>query len=156
MKILVVYYSRTENTAQIAQELANTLECDIEEIIDTKNRSGILGWIRSGRDGGSKSLTVINEPVNDPSQYDLIVIGTPVWAGHVSTPVRTYIHQNQANFNNVAFFCTAGSDNVSGTLMDMTELSGTSPVATLTVRAKEIKNRTYTDKIQEFVKSVKM
>ena len=104
MKKLVVYYSRTGNTHKVAEEITNGLECDIEEIIDTKNRSGPLGYIRSGRDAGNRKLTVLKDIINDPSQYDLLIIGTPLWAWHVSTPVRTYIHENQANFKDVALF----------------------------------------------------
>lgn len=156
MKSLVVYYSRSGNTAKIAQRLANALECDIEEIIDTRKRSGIFGWLRSGRDAGNKSLTVLKEPINDPANYDLVVIGTPLWAGHVSTPVRTYIYHNQAKINNLAFFCTANQDKFSKAFDDMRELSGIAPVATLGVRAKEIKNKTYSDKISEFIKAIEM
>ena len=104
MKILVVFYSRSGNTGRVAEEIRDNLECDIEEIIDTKNRSGILGYLRSGRDAGNRKLTVLKDIINDPSQYDLLIIGTPLWGGHVSTPVRTYIHENQANFKDVAFF----------------------------------------------------
>lgn len=154
MKSLVVYYSRSGHTAKIARELADALESDIEEIIDTKNRSGILGWLRSGRDAGNKSLTILKDPVNDPVEYDLLVIGTPIWGSHVSTPVRTYIHQNQAKFKEVAFFCTAGGDKFSETLNDMRELSGKSPVATLGVSGNEIKKGTYESKIQEFIKAL--
>jgi len=35
--MLVVYYSKTRNTGKIAEEFAKILECDIEEIVDTKN-----------------------------------------------------------------------------------------------------------------------
>jgi flavodoxin len=156
MKSLVIYYSRTGHTAKIAQELADALECDIEEIIDTKKRSGVLGWLRSGRDAGNQSLTVLKDPIKDPANYDLVIIGTPLWAGHVSTPVRTYIHQNQAKFNNVAFFCTAGGNKFSGVFDDMGELSGIAPVATLGVRGKEIKKRTYIVKIEDFIKAIQM
>jgi flavodoxin len=155
MRSLVVYYSRTGNTRKIAEELANALECDIEEIVDTKNRSGILGFLRSGRDAGNRKLTVIKDIINDPSNYDLLIIGTPIWGGHVSTPVRTYIHQNQANLNNVAFFCTAGGNKFDGAFNDMKELCGVSPVATLGVRAKEIKEGSFS-KIQEFIKGIQM
>ena len=156
MNALVIYYSRSGNTAKIAQRVANALECDIEEIIDTKKRSGILGYLRSGRDAGGKSLTVLKEPINDPASFDLVVIGTPLWAGHVSTPVRTYIHQNQAKLKSVAFFCTAGGAKFSGAFEDMRELSQKEPVATLGVRAKEIKNKTYSEKIGEFIKALSM
>jgi flavodoxin len=156
MKTLIVYYSRSGHTAKIAQELADALEGDIEEIIDTKNRSGILGWLRSGRDAMNQSLTILKDPVNDPADYDLLIIGTPIWASHVSTPVRTYIHQNQEKFNQLAFFCTAGGDNHSGTFNDMKELSGKSPVASLGVSGKEIKNGTYGSKIEGFIKALPM
>ncbi len=156
MKTLILYYSRSGHTAKIAQELADALEGDIEEIIDTKNRSGIIGWLRSGRDAMNKSLTLLKDPVNDPTEYDLIVIGTPNWAGHVSTPTRTYMHQNQAKFKEIAFFCTAGGDNFTGPFNEMKELNGKSPVATLGVRGKEIKDGIYESNLQEFIKALPM
>lgn len=91
MKSLVAYYTRTRHTQEVALELADVLQGDVEEIKDTKKRSGILGWLRSGRDAMNGSLTVLEEPANEPAEYDLLVIGTPNWASHVSTPVRTYI-----------------------------------------------------------------
>ena len=139
MKILVVFYSRTGNTRRVAEEIINSLDCDIEEIIDTKNRSGMLGYIRSGRDANSRKLTVLKDIINDPSNYDLLIIGTPLWAWHVSTPVRTYIHQNHAIFNSVAFFCTAGGDNFDGAFNDMRELCGVAPTETLGLKAKEVR-----------------
>ncbi|MGZ7047653.1 MAG: flavodoxin family protein [Methanobacterium sp.] len=154
MKILVVFYSRTDNTRKVAEEIKNSLDCDIEEIIDTQNRSGPLGYMRSGRDASRGKLTILKDIINDTSQYDLLIIGTPLWAWHVSTPVRTYIHNNQANFNNVAFFCTAGGKGFDGAFNDMEELSGKSPLATLGVREKEIKDESYKSKVAEFTKNL--
>ena len=67
MKMLVVFYSRTGNTRKVAEELEKVLECDMEEIIDTKNRSGSLGYLRSGRDAMNRKLTVLQDVINDPS-----------------------------------------------------------------------------------------
>jgi flavodoxin len=153
MNVLVVFYSRTGNTRIVAEELGKVLECDVEEIIDTKNRSGSLGYMKSGRDAMARKLTILQDVVNDPSGYDLVVIGTPLWAGHVSTPVRTYLQQ-QENFNQVAFFCTAGGVGFEGTFKDMEELSGKTPLATIGVREKEIKDGSYKSKVAEFVKKI--
>lgn len=50
--------------------------------------------------------------VHDPQLYDVVVLGTPVWGGTMSSPTRTYIETNKSKFNRVAFFCTqGGSDN---------------------------------------------
>lgn len=154
MKTLVVFYSRTDNTRKVAEEISSVLECDIEEIIDTKKRSGPLGYIRSGRDASSGKLTILKDAVNDPSQYDLLIIGTPLWAWHVSTPVRTYIHMNQAKFKDVAFFCTAGGESFDGAFSDMEELSGKSPLAAMGVRANEVKDESYKSKVIEFTKKL--
>lgn len=154
MKILIAYYSRSGQTAKIAQEMADALKCDVEKIIDTKKRSGILGWLRSGIDAMKESLTVLERLVNDPAEYDLILIGTPNWAGHVSSPVRTYIHQNREKFKELAFFCTAGSNDFIGPFNNMEEISGKSPVATLGVRGKEINDGSYKSEVQEFIKAL--
>jgi len=155
MKILVVFYSRSGNTGKVAEEIRDSLECDIEEIIDTKNRSGMLGYIRSGRDASSRKLTILKDIINDPSQYDLLIIGTPLWGGHVCTPVRTYINNNQPNFkNSVALFCTAGGTKFDGAFNDMRELCGVAPIETLGVRAKEVKDGSYKTKVAEFIKKI--
>jgi flavodoxin len=153
MRILVVFYSRTGNTRKVAEELEKALECDLEEIIDTKDRSGSLGYMKSGRDAMARKLTVLQDPVNDPSSYDLLVIGTPLWAWRVSTPVRTYMHQ-QADFKEVAFFCTAGGKGFDGAFKDMEELSGKSPMATLGVTEKELKSGSYKSKVAEFIQEI--
>ena len=48
MRVLVVYYSRTGNTRFVAEAVAQSLEADIEEIKDGKNRMGIFGFLRCG------------------------------------------------------------------------------------------------------------
>ncbi len=156
MKILVVYYSRTGNTRKVAEEIQNTLNCDIEEIIDTKSRSGLLNYITSGFQASRKKLTTLEKLKNDPASYDLLIIGTPVWASNVSTPIRTYIEQNQAKFNNVAFFCTAGGSRFDGTFSEMTELSGTSPLARIGLKANEIRDESYKTKTAEFIKKIQI
>ena len=155
MKILVVYYSRTGNTRIVAKEISNSLGCDIEEIIDTKNRSGILSYISSGFQASRGKSTTLENIKNDPASYDLLVIGTPVWASNVSTAIRTYIHQNKAKINNVAFFCTAGGSSFDGTFSKMTELTGASPIARVGLREKEIKDGSYKSKIDEFVEKIR-
>ena len=153
MKILVVYYSSTGNTRKIAEEVAYALECDIEEIIDMDDISG--DEIKHYEtDDISQKPTTIKETKNDPSNFDLLIIGTPIWNTTMSAPIKTYITQNQGRFNKVAFFCTAMGIYFDGTFMAMKELSGETPIATLGVRAREIVNETYKSKIKEFIKKI--
>ena len=83
----------------------------MEEIFDTKNRKGIAGFLSAGTDANLGRLTVLKEIKKNPSSYDLIIIGTPVWSSNISTPVRTYISLYKKDFKDVAFFCNRlGSD----------------------------------------------
>ena len=61
MKSLVIFYSRTGNTKKVAENIANDLNCDIEEIFDTKNRAGSIGWLSAGKDANTKKLTTLKE-----------------------------------------------------------------------------------------------
>jgi len=86
-KALVVYYSRTGTTRRLAEVLAKALQADIEPVIDTKKRSGTLGYLRSVVEALQKRGAPIEPMRTDPRSYDLVVIGTPVWAWSVSLAV---------------------------------------------------------------------
>ena len=80
MKSLVVYYSRTGNAKFVAETIATEMSADIEEIVDLKRRAGKLGWVSAGRDAMGGKETQIAPTKRVPADYDLIVVGTPIWA----------------------------------------------------------------------------
>ena len=80
MKILVTFYSRTGNTRKIGNEIAEKLKADADEVVDKKPRGGVKGYLFAGRDAMKKKLAEI-EYRKDPAEYDLVIIGIPVWAG---------------------------------------------------------------------------
>jgi flavodoxin len=137
-KALVVYYSRTGATRRVAEELARQLGADLERIQDVRGRSGIFGFARSGREAIQRHLPEIREPALDPGQYQLVVLGTPVWAGTMSSPMRTYITRNRDRLRQVAFFCTQGGENTGRTFAEMAEVCGRSAAATLSLRRETV------------------
>jgi len=67
--------------------------------------------LSAGTDANLRRLTAIKGIKNNPSLYDLVIIGTPIWSSNISTPIRTYLSLHKEDFKNVAFFCTRlGSD----------------------------------------------
>ena len=48
--VLCMYYSRTGNTKQTMQEIAEALDAELVELQDGVDRSGWSGWLRSGLD----------------------------------------------------------------------------------------------------------
>jgi flavodoxin len=149
MKILTAYYSRTGNTRVVAQKIAEITKSDIEEIKDTKNRSGFFGFLVSGYEAARKKTTKIAELKYDPLNYDIVIIGTPVWAGKMSVPIRTYILNNKDKFDKVAFFCTF-SFSPSNIFKDMEEACNKKPIIKEAFRDSEIKSGKYIEKLNIF------
>ncbi|MCK9151188.1 flavodoxin family protein [Methanobacterium alcaliphilum] len=154
MKALVVYYSRTGNTRDIAQTIAREMPCDIEEIYDTQKRSGIIGWLKSGYQANRGKLTILKPIEKDPSDYDLVIIGTPIWAGLPSVPIRTYLVENKDKFQKVAFFATYGSSGFSKTIEAMSEICGMDAVQTMGIKEEDMKKQTCDCKIDPFVRDI--
>ena len=150
MKILVAYYSRTGNTKRVAEKIAGMLKADTNEIIDLKERKRvIIGWLISGRDAMKKKETQIKFKKN-PEKYDLVIIGTPIWAWNMAPAVRTYLKQNR-KIKKVAFFCTFGGSS-GKTFKEMERLSK-KPLALLEIKDKEIEQSD--DKIKEFCRKLR-
>ncbi len=154
MKALVVYYSRSGNTREVAQSIAQEMQCDIEEIHDTQKRSGIIGWIKSAYQANRGKLTTIKPLEKDPSDYDLVVVGTPIWAGFPAVPVKTYLIENKDKFKDVAFFATYGGSGFPKTVRTMAEASGKEPLQKLGIKVDEIKNKACDCKIDPFVRDL--
>ncbi|MGA7076539.1 MAG: flavodoxin domain-containing protein [Halobacteriota archaeon] len=150
MKPLVVFYSRTGATKRVGETLAEMLDCDSEELLDTKKRSGPLGLITTGRDAQAKKLTTLADIKHDPASYDLVILGTPIWGGTLSSAMRTYITTNKSKFKRVAFFCTQGGTENPQLFDEMEALCERRPVNVLALRDKEVKKGAYQDKLRQF------
>ncbi|TXT62487.1 MAG: hypothetical protein BAJALOKI3v1_570025 [Promethearchaeota archaeon] len=156
MNVLVVYYTRTGNTQQIAEEIAGKLNADVEEIIDNTKRSGIFGWLRSGYHAVREKLTEIEEMKKNPQDYDTIILGTPNWAGRLTPAIRTYISRYRDQFNNIAYFITMGGRAGDELIKNIGEFCEKKPLATAQILEKEIREGNYTEKIDALIQEIKV
>lgn len=154
MKSLVVFYSRTGTTKKAAMEIAKLLKADFEEIIDTKDRKGIIGYLLSGRDAALKKPAKIKKPLKNPASYDLVVIGTPVWAWNMSAPVRACLMQAKGKIKKTAFFCTMGGSGGERAFREMEALLGKKPAAAMDLKMREVIKGEYSEKVRKFVKEI--
>jgi flavodoxin len=132
-KTLVAYYSRSGHTQRIAEMLAKRLGADVEAIQDGSQRSGPGGFLRSAVEalfGMEPELQPIQHP---PKDYDLVLVGTPVWFGHVSSPVRRYLRDHRDEIRRAAFFCTQGGRSAQHAFTDMGQVLARQPEGTLSL-----------------------
>jgi len=153
-KILVVFYSRSGATRRVAEALAAELKCDAEEIVATKNRAGFVGITRSLIEAMRGRPAQIATPRLNPSSYDLVVIGTPVWAWSVSSPIRAYLVDNNKNFPEAAFFCTLQHRGDEATFAQMQDLAGKVPRAKVAFRTADVIAGRFRSGLAEFIRAL--
>ncbi|HOW60701.1 MAG TPA: flavodoxin [Candidatus Moranbacteria bacterium] len=154
MKILIIYYSRTGTTKKIALAVAKRIGAEVEEIKDTINRDGIKGYLISGRDAMQKKLTILKQSLKNPAEFDLVIIGTPIWAWSISAPVRTYITEKKNSFKKIAIFCTMGGSGDVKVFSEIAEIIGLKPIATLALLTKDVARDKFIEKLEKFIAKI--
>jgi flavodoxin len=154
-KTLVVFYSRSGTTQRIAEALSRSLKCDLEEITEPKPRTGFLGYIRSLLEASRMRPSTILPKKHEVSSYDLVVIGTPVWAWSLSSPVRAYLVATASQLPEVAFFCTLGARGSENTFAQMTSIVGKKPRAICAITQREVLSGNYSNRLSAFEKALK-
>ncbi len=135
---LIVYYSRTGTTAKVARSLARLCAADIEEIIDTRDRKGVRGFLRSLYEALRGATPDIAECRYNPADYALTILATPVWAGRMSSPLRSYVVKQRARLRHVAVLACMGGANGAPVLAAVAELCGKQPLAQLSLKQGDI------------------
>jgi hypothetical protein len=153
-RVLVAYYSRSGNTKRLARAVASALAADVEEIHDPTDRAGLLGFLRSGVEAYARVLAGVEHPRRDPADYDVVVVGSPVWAMSVSSPVRTYLWHERARLPQVAFVATLGAKGEGRAFEQMEDLAGRAPIATLAVRDRALERGAPRDEVARFAEAV--
>jgi flavodoxin len=150
-KFLVVYFSRTGYTRRVAEEVAAALGAELEALREPRDRKGFFNYMRSGREALTKRQAPIEPMVQDPAEFELVVLGTPVWAGHVSSPMRTYVAEHGRDFRSVAIFCTQHSSGADKVFRELAALVGKEPIATLAFNDRAITRAGHQDDLLRFV-----
>ena len=107
MASLVVYYSLEGSTKLIAENVAKELEADLLELRPLKEINGksFAKFFWGGRQVVLKKKPQLAPLEKDTEKYDLIVIGTPVWAFDYTPPIRTFLSQVSIKGKKLALFC---------------------------------------------------
>ncbi len=153
-RILLVHYSRSGTTSRVAAHIAKELGADLERIEESAQRSGVGGYMRSAVEALAKGLPAIRTQ-KDPREYDLVVIGTPVWVGTMSSPVRSYLFSHQRRLRNTAFFAVMGGRGADDTLREMALACGATDAPMYALTQAEVEQNRYQKGCAAFIRQVK-
>ena len=132
-KALVVYFSASGNTKNVAEYIAKATAGDVFEITPKDEYSDAdLNW----RDESSRvnyehdnlearNIELVSSSVDNGDEYDTVFIGYPIWWGIAAWPVDTFVKSNDFTGKTVVPFCTSTSSGLgeSGKLLE--EMAGT-------------------------------
>ena len=110
-KVLVVYYSLTGHTKDIAEQIAGKTNADLYEIQTVETYSSPSVYMKSKKELADKNYPELKKDnMPDIAQYDTIFIGGPVWWYTMAPALYSYLQGIDFNNTKVVPFSTQGSN----------------------------------------------
>lgn len=116
-KILVVYFSYSGNTKQVAENIQKKLNADIFEIKTVKQYSSDYDTVvdEAQNEQNDNARPELSTTLDHIEQYDTVIIGYPIWWGDMPMAVYTFLDNYDLSGKTIAPFCTNGGSGLSGT-----------------------------------------
>ena len=131
--VLVVYYSATGNTAQVAQYIADSTGGDLFELEPVEPYTDDdLNWTddnsrvsQEHADESLRDVELVADTVDNWDQYDTVFIGYPIWWGIAAWPVDGFVEANDFSGKTVIPFCTSSSSGLGESGQLLADMAGT-------------------------------
>ena len=122
-KMMVVIYSQTSNTKQVADVMATQLGAQLAEIVPVEPYDGdFYATIERGKKELDEGTFPEIQPLTcDVANYDVVFLGYPIWFGTYAPPVFTFLNQVDLSGKKVVPFCTFGSGGLESSVEDLTK-----------------------------------
>ena len=125
--VLVVYFSATGNTGQVAEHIAAATGGDLFEIVPAEPyTSADLDWndensrvVYEYENPEARDVALAQETPAGWEDYDVVFLGYPIWWGIAAWPVSSFVEANDFAGKTMVPFCTSSSSGLgeSGTLL---------------------------------------
>ncbi len=127
-KVLVVYFSCTGTTEQIAEWIADGVEADIYEIQpETPYTEDDLNYNNSTSRANQEQADSSARPeiacnVENIEQYDVIFLGYPIWHGQAPRIISTFLESYSFSDVTIIPFCTSHSSDIGSSAENLHDL----------------------------------
>jgi len=129
-KVLVVYYSLTQHTQDIANQIAQLTNADIYRIETQEEfKPSLSFYSRVKKDLKNKTYPALKGQMPNADDYDIIFVGGPVWWYTMATPLYSFLGQMDFKGKKVIPFSTQGS-NPGTFLQDFKNEAKNAPIGT--------------------------
>ncbi len=130
---LVVYYSATGNTEDVANTIAEETGGDIFEIEPADPYTDDdLNWndensrvVYEHDNPDARDVELVSDTVENWDSCDTVFIGYPIWWGIAAWPVDGFVEANDFSGKNVIPFCTSASSDIGDSGQLLADMAGT-------------------------------
>ncbi|AZT89204.1 flavodoxin family protein [Caldicellulosiruptor changbaiensis] len=156
MRFLIVFYSLTGNSRKVAQALSKVLRCEIVEIKESSSRKSIFGFLRSGYEAITKKIVPIEDIDKDFSKYDHVIVVSPIWAGNLPSPVRSFLKRYLVFIKNISFIFTLASEKEVDVINVFEKDFGKKSLYCMSISKKKIQSQEFEKAVNEFAQKIKI
>ena len=131
--VLVVYYSATGNTEEVANTIADTTGGDVFELepaepytnedLNFNDEDSRVVYEHDNPD--QRNVELVANTVDNWDDYDTVFIGYPIWWGIAAWPVDGFVENNDFTGKTVIPFCTSASSGIGQSGELLAEAAGT-------------------------------
>lgn len=156
MKTLIVYYSLTGNTEYAAKQLAEQVNADLVKLKPDSEppKQGRMMFVKGGYSALFHSLPKLEPLGLDPQAYDLVIIGSPVWAGTYAPAIGSFLKDNELKEKKIAIFASSSSGSDQRMFKGMENKIGTTGALKLSLIDPLEHQDTEDPKIAEFAEKI--
>lgn len=132
-KTLVVYFSATGNTEEVANYIVDATGADIFELepvngytdADLNYNDDNSRVVREHDNPDEQNIELVAATVENWDEYDTIYIGYPIWWHIAAWPVNGFVEANDFTGKTVIPFCTSASSDLGESGELLAEMAGT-------------------------------
>lgn len=129
-KTLIVYFSWGGNTKTVANHIHDLIGGDIvevETVIPYPDTYEEVTQIAPG-ELASDYRPELKTKVDNMDEYDTLIVGTPIWGGHLTPAMKSFLASYNLSGKAIAPFCTHGG---SGTAQSVNDIHSVCPNSTI-------------------------
>jgi flavodoxin len=153
-KALIVVYSRSGHTQKVAEAIAAASGWPLA-MIECPSHRGLLAYPRLVLEVFAGIGPRIKYDGPPPSEFDLVILGAPIWAAHIASPMRSFAQEYAGQFKEVAFFCCMGGSGSDRAFAELEKFFEKKPLATVAIKDEELGTETYRERTREFADRLK-
>ncbi len=155
--VLVVYFSHSGNTREIATQIHECVGGDVFEIVPVDpypvDYDAVVAQAKGELSSGHRPA--LKARLDQMDSYGVVFVGYPNWWGTVPPPVRTFLSEHDVSAKTVVPFCTHEGSRLGRSAVDIAKLCPRSTILDgLAIKGGDVQHAQ--SKVAEWLQGLKL